>query len=189
MPNTTFETQLHIADMLTQNEWYQRDVALRIREEAGEVDPTPYIDPLTTWMSIIGQGGGLRKYATQAYETGKLEEQEAILKGRNRLASEEQKTYIWLAAGGFCTYCSVKVVPWPVSYKGAERMHVDHLNPWMLGGDSHLKNLGCSCKTCNQNKSGTMMDDQYRTVLKEMSEDQKITLAEARFVFKREYGR
>ena len=46
-----------------------------------------------------------------------------------------------------------------------EKMEVDHIIPWSMGGSDELHNLRASCKPCNRGKSNNItLGDSIRTI-------------------------
>lgn len=154
-------------DRQSQSFWYNGgvDIDLNIRQMMSGAREQPYITA-DGFQPAIAEGikaGQPREHvmkslARTAFAAGRIMEQEERLQGRNRQATHEQRVYLWLLAGGACTYCEVSL-----EYK---KMQADHRQPFYLDGPTLVHNLACACNICNKAK-GLGYDSQYRRAIEE----------------------
>lgn len=62
-----------------------------------------------------------------------------------------------------CLFCGAK--------PGNEKLHVDHLLPWSLGGSDHDLNLATACARCNSGKNARIMIPRSLCVSMEVDSD------------------
>lgn len=108
--------------------------------EISAILPTVSIDTVKLLMNFVRTNG-------------QIDRQEARLQGRNRYATDEQRTYAWVQERGKCAYCHTVTKPFAKS-TASDKLHIDHIEPFD-GQNTVVSNLACACRACHLDKLRT----------------------------------